>query len=144
MGSFGKFFTLYWPSKTWLHRSESELLKMHALLRWAIALSDVRTLFLTIRSSLYTHFLSLRKSQITHRFWAFAQLIRAMCPALAKTVTFWYQVRIRIRGSVPLTNGSGSCYFRTWPSRSQTIFLKVLLLITFWRYIYILVLDKKS
>ncbi len=30
---------------TWLHRSESELFKMHALLNWAIALSDVRTLF---------------------------------------------------------------------------------------------------
>ncbi len=55
---------------------------MFALLNWAIALSDVRTLFLTIRSSLYTHFLSLRKSKITHRFWAFAQFIRAMCPAL--------------------------------------------------------------
>jgi hypothetical protein len=26
-------------------------------------------------------------------------------------------VRIRIRGSVPLTNRSGSCYFRQWPSR---------------------------
>ncbi len=37
---------------------------------------------LTIRSSLNTHFLSLRKSKITHRFWAFAQFIRAMCPAL--------------------------------------------------------------
>ncbi len=39
--------------------------------------------FLTNRSSLYTHFLSLRKAKITHRFWAFAQFIRAMCPALA-------------------------------------------------------------
>ncbi len=31
------------------------------------------------------------------------------------------QIRIRIRGSRPLTNGSGSgsCYFRHWPSRSQ-------------------------
>jgi hypothetical protein len=28
-------------------------------------------------------------------------------------------VRIRIRGSVPLTNGSGSCHFRYWPSRRQ-------------------------
>ncbi len=26
---------------------------------------------------------------------------------------------IRIRGSMPLTNGSGSCYFRHWPSRCQ-------------------------
>ncbi len=28
-------------------------------------------------------------------------------------------VRIRIRGSVPLTNRSGSCYFRQWSSRWQ-------------------------
>ena len=28
-------------------------------------------------------------------------------------------VWIRIRGSMPLTNRSGSCYFRHWPSRSQ-------------------------
>ncbi len=26
---------------------------------------------------------------------------------------------IRIRGSMPLTNGSGSCYYRHWPSRCQ-------------------------
>ncbi len=26
---------------------------------------------------------------------------------------------IRIRGSMPLTNGSGSCYFHHWPSRCQ-------------------------
>ncbi len=78
------FFYFILPPKNlaWLHRSESELLKMNALLNWALALSDVRTLFLTICSSLYTRFLSLRKSKITHRFWAFAQFIRAMCPAL--------------------------------------------------------------
>ncbi len=28
-------------------------------------------------------------------------------------------IRIRIRGSMPLTNGSGSFYFRHWPSRCQ-------------------------
>ncbi len=28
-------------------------------------------------------------------------------------------VWIRIRGYMPLTNGSGSCYFRHWPSRCQ-------------------------
>ncbi len=28
-------------------------------------------------------------------------------------------VRIQIRESMPLTNGSGSCYFRHWPSRRQ-------------------------
>jgi len=34
-------------------------------------------------------------------------------------------VRIQTRGSVPLTNGFGSCYYRQWPSRRQqkTIFL---------------------
>ncbi len=44
---------------------------------------------------------------------------------------------IRIRGSMPLTNGSGSCDFRHWPSRCQqkTNFLtQFFLLNTFWRY----------
>ncbi len=54
-------------------------------------------------------------------------------------------VWIRIRGSMPLTNGigfgSGSCYFRYWLSRCQqkNYFLtQFFLLITFWRYIYII------
>ncbi len=39
-------------------------------------------------------------------------------------------VWIRIGGSMPLTNGSGSCYFRHWPSTCQqkTIFLQFFLL----------------
>jgi hypothetical protein len=28
-------------------------------------------------------------------------------------------IRIRILGSMLLTSGSGSCYFRHWPSRCQ-------------------------
>ncbi len=43
--------------------------------------------------------------------------------------------------------GSGSCYFRHCPSRWQqkTNFLsQFFLLITFWRYIYIIFKDKKS
>ncbi len=42
--------------------------------------------------------------------------------------------------------GSGSCYLRHWPSRRQrkTNPKKVFLLITFWRYIYIIFKDKKS
>ena len=50
-------------------------------------------------------------------------------------------IRIRIRGSMPLTNGSGSCYFRHWPSRCQqktNFFTQFFLLVTFWRYIYII------
>ncbi len=51
-------------------------------------------------------------------------------------------LRIRIRRSLPLTNGPGfgsgcgSCYFRPWPSRRQqkTNLKKVFLLITFGRY----------
>ncbi len=62
-------------------------------------------------------------------------------------------VRIRISGSIPLTSGSGcgsgSCYFRQWPSRRQQkiIFFSLsFLLVTFWRYIYIIFLRfiKKS
>ncbi len=55
-------------------------------------------------------------------------------------------VWIRIRRSMPLTNGSGSgfgsrsCYFCPWPSRQQQkiTFYKFFLLITFWRDIYII------
>jgi hypothetical protein len=54
-------------------------------------------------------------------------------------------IRIRIRGSMPLTNGSGSgsrsCYFRHWPSRCQqksNFLTQFFLLITFWSYIYII------
>ncbi len=51
------------------------------------------------------------------------------------------RARIRIRGSVPLTNGSGSGSFRQWPSRHQQKFSLFFLLIplrTFWRHIYII------
>ncbi len=44
-------------------------------------------------------------------------------------------------------SGSGSCYFRHWPSRCQqktNLSNTVFLLITFWRYIYIVFKDKKS
>ncbi len=51
-------------------------------------------------------------------------------------MTFLGWIRIRIQGTMPLTNGpgSGSCYFRHWPSRWQQKkkFFIVLLLITFW------------
>ncbi len=49
-------------------------------------------------------------------------------------------VWIRIRGSMPLTNGSGSFYFHHWHSRcrQKTNFKKVFLHITFWRYFYII------
>ncbi len=55
---------------------------------------------------------------------------------------------IRIRGSVSLTNGYGSYYFRPWPSRRQQktfFFSKFFLLISgpFWRYIYIIFLRWK-
>ncbi len=62
-------------------------------------------------------------------------------------------VWIRIRRSMPLTNGSGSgfgsgsCYFRHWPSEcQQKINLKKFFcfLGTFWRYIYIIFKDLKS
>ncbi len=40
----------------------------------------------------------------------------ALCPVLRiHDILVW----IRIRGSMPLTNGSGSCYFLHWPSRCQ-------------------------
>jgi hypothetical protein len=48
-------------------------------------------------------------------------------------------IRIRIRGSMPLNNrsGSGSCYFRHWPSRCQQYTnKKSFSAFTFWKYIY--------
>ena len=59
-------------------------------------------------------------------------------------------IRIRIRGFMPQTNGSecgsGSCYFRHWPSRRQqkTNFEKVFLLITFEVTFTSFFKDKKS
>jgi hypothetical protein len=49
-------------------------------------------------------------------------------------------VRIRICGSVPRsrTNGSGSCYFREWPSRWQQQFFGLLIFeVTFTSFLKI-------
>ncbi len=43
--------------------------------------------------------------------------------------------------------GSGSCYFRHWPSQDvnkKLIFKSLFLLITFWRYMYVIYKDKRS
>ncbi len=64
----------------------------------------------------------------------------------------WIRIRIWIRGSMPLYGsgsgcGSGSCYFRHWPSQDankKLIFLQVFLLNTLGRYMYIIFKDKKS
>ncbi len=34
-------------------------------------------------------------------------------------IMVWIRIRIWIRGSMPLAIGSGSCFFRHWPSRQQ-------------------------
>ncbi len=69
-----------------------------------------------------------------------AEALEALRPMLRiHDILGW--ILIRIRGSMPLTNGSGSCYFRHWPSRCQqkTNFLtQFFLLITFWSNIYII------
>jgi hypothetical protein len=52
-------------------------------------------------------------------------------------------VWIRIRGSMRLTDGSGSFYFHYWPSRCQqktNFFKEAFLHITFWRYFNIIFL----
>ncbi len=48
-------------------------------------------------------------------------------------------VRVRIRGSVPMTYGSGSCFFRQWLTRCQQkyVFKKVFGSLLFSRYIYL-------
>ncbi len=47
-------------------------------------------------------------------------------------------IRIRIRGSMSLTNGSGSCYFRHWPLRCQQNKFFNTIFSAYWRYIYII------
>ncbi len=50
--------------------------------------------------------------------WWDSSAKRCQIPVLQiQDILVW--IRIRIRGSMPLTNGSGSCYFRHWPSRCQ-------------------------
>jgi hypothetical protein len=82
------------------------------------------------------------------------ELIAVQLPAVFRIHDILVWIRIRIRGSMPLTNGSGypdsdpdpdpgsgSCYFSHWPSRCQkkTNFLtQFFLLVTYWRYIYII------
>ncbi len=63
-------------------------------------------------------------------YWSWSNMLRR-CSGLpctstlsrtssrTRAVTHNILVRIRIRGSMPLTKGSGSCYFRDWPSRCQ-------------------------
>ena len=66
-------------------------------------------------------------------------MYRYHLPDLLRTHDILGWIRIRIRGSMPRTNGFGSCYFRHWPSRDankKQIFKKVFLVITFWRYRY--------
>ncbi len=61
-------------------------------------------------------------------------------PAGLRIPDILVQIQLRIRGSMPLTNGSefgsGSCYFRHWPSRRQQklFFFSS----SFWRYIHII------
>ncbi len=66
-------------------------------------------------------------------------LVHLIVPILLSLESSWVKlavlrirdILVRIRGSVPLTHGSGSCYIRHWPLRRQQ---KLFLLITFWRF----------
>ncbi len=51
-----------------------------------------------------------RSPSVRYFFWWFAKVCAIHCDIL---------VRIRIRGSVPVTYGSGSCVFRQWQTRCQ-------------------------
>ncbi len=70
-------------------------------------------------------------------------MINLQFPPLLRT----HDILVRIRGSMPLTNGSGSCYFviaLQQDANKKLIFLNSFLLITFWRYIFIIFKDKKK
>jgi hypothetical protein len=56
----------------------------------------------------------------------------------------WIRIRIWIRGSKPLTGGSGSCYFRHRSSTCQNYLKKVFLMITFTFTFLSFFKDKKS
>jgi hypothetical protein len=66
-------------------------------------------------------------------------------------MTFWGGSGSGSGSAMPQTNGSGcgsgSFYFRQWPSQDankKLFFYIVFLLITLWRYMYIIFKDKKS
>ncbi len=71
-------------------------------------------------------------------------------------ILVWFRIRIGIRGSMTLTNGSGfgsgsgcgsgSCYLRHWPLRCQqkTNFFKKVFCLLLFEGIYIIFKDKKS
>jgi hypothetical protein len=89
--------------------------------------------------------LRLRPGLFTHDSCRFFLQLAGTCTCTAvlriHDILMW--IRVRVRGSMPLAKGfgSGSCYFRHWPSRRQqkTNFLKkFFLLITLWKYIYII------
>ncbi len=86
----------------WANCSKCTLFQIERSL-WAMC----ELFFWTIRSSLYTHFLSLRKSKIAHRFWAFAQFIRAMCPALGHLFVAYTDAR-KWLGSLKTENRNAS------------------------------------
>ncbi len=46
-------------------------------------------------------------------------------------ILVWIRIRIWIRGSMPLTSGSGYCYFRHGPSRWQQKHYKFFCLLLF-------------
>ncbi len=79
-------------------------------------------------------------------------ILNKQCHLGLFTIVLWNRdilVRIRNRGSVPFTYGSGSgyCFFRQWLTKTQRkirLFFKVFLLITFWRYITSVFIHKKS
>jgi hypothetical protein len=63
-------------------------------------------------------------------------------------ILVWIRIRIWIRGSMPLTNGSGSgsCYFviDLKDAKKINFYYSFFLLISFLEYIYIIFNDKKS
>ncbi len=49
--------------------------------------------------------------------WKYVGLNQNQCWAVLRIHDILGWIRIRILGSMPLTNGSGSCYIRHWPSK---------------------------
>ncbi len=112
--------------------------------RWREGLGQGRS---QIMRGLECRFSVIILSGLTHHWpiWAWALLTDCTVhsfPAVFRIHDMLVWIRIRIRGSMPLTDrfGSGSCSFPHWLSRHQqkNYFTKFFLLITFWRYISII------
>ncbi len=144
----------FFPILFFLHSSSS--CSLHRLLKYSYfslsLLVSYSSSFLLPLPLIFLSPCSPSSSLCVFSFPAFLSILSLSLPTLLLVSTFPsvpfpsvlgirdILVPIRIRESVPLTKGSGSCYFRHWHSRLQqktiALFFPSFQLITHWRYIH--------